>query len=193
MKRYLTFEIGAVLFAIIAVVVLAFSLTPRADANQSEFCRNQLNGSATTTVSYLTAGTGTSTVSATNCSDGSTAIDSALLTWQATSSSTPPSLTARVEVSRDGIDWYPSPATTTPMLSLINEQKWATLASSTDMAGTGGENASTTIPAFGTRYHGSMTVSTPEPFVRVKLYVPVGAPAIGLSAELMVKREKLAR
>lgn len=203
MKKYLVsfpFEIGAVALAIAAALILSFSLsTHRADANQSYFTISQLNSSATTTQVYITAGTATTTLNAAN-GDGSTALESAIVNFQITSSTTPPSLSIRPEVSRDGIDWYPMPqalnlnATTTLMTAGSMDYKWTGMASSTDMAGSGTPEATSTVSNLhGARYHGSLILSTPEPYVRVKFYVPAGAPAISLWASIIGKKEQLAR
>lgn len=196
-----------------AVLLLALPvMAPRAHANQSAFCFNYLNSTATTSKNYMTAGTATSTQTVSNCSDGQTGFEGGAILMSVISSTTPPSLGLRYEVSRDGIDYYPWPfilggtagfdgvfvGTTTnqTMLTGANSYNWLAMASSTDMAGTGiaSSSAGTAINLRGTTYNQTLVLpATPLPYFRVKYYVPVGAPAIAFSAEILVKREQLAR
>ena len=204
MKRYLTFEIGAVAFVVIAAIVLAFAIpTERAGANQNAICKNNLNGTATTSKSYITTGAATTTQTVTNCSDGTVGLDGGAVVLNIISSSTPPSIGVRYEVSLDGIDYYPWPissnagvATTTNMLAGANEYVWRAMASSTDMNGTGIASSSpgTATNLIGSTFMQTLILpATPFPYFRLKYYVPVGAPPIALSAHAVIYRQQLAR
>lgn len=193
----------AVLSMVIVGALTFASGAPTALANQTTYCINYLNNSATTTKTYMTAGTATTTQTVNNCSDGTTGLDGGALTLSIISSSTPPSIALRYEVSRDGIDYYPYPiasnagvATTTVQLTGANEWKWQGIASSTDMAGTGiaSSTAGTATNLVGSTFNEALVLpATPFPYFRIKYYVPVGAPAISFSAEVLVMRQQLAR
>lgn len=212
MKKILTFEMGAVAFAVVASLILAFSL-PDAKANQTQICFNYLNGTATTSKTYINSGgTGTTTQTVTNCSDGQTGLDGGAVLLSIISSTTPPSITVRYEVSRDGIDFYPWPfilggtagdngltlATTTTqvMLTTANDYTFLAMASSTNMNGTGiaSSTAGTAITLRGATFNQTLLLpATPFPYFRLKYYVPVGGAAISFSAEVLVNRQQLAR
>lgn len=207
MKKILSFEMGAVVFAVVAALLLAFSAIPavrKADANQSTFATMATLGanSATTTVTYITPGAATSTLQVSN-GDGSTALETAIVNFQVISSSTPPQLKIRPEVSSDGIEWYPistptsTTGTTSPLMA-YSEYLWSGQATSTGAVTTvGSEVASSTagtpLNLVGTRYTGSLNLTNPEPFIRVVFYVPPGSPNIALWASIIAKREQLAR
>jgi hypothetical protein len=187
--------------AILIASLVAFLLPISVSANQSQFCGPIRTAGATTSPSYMTAGTATTTLDVSACSDGTTAYESAFLTWQATGSTTPPSLRVRVEVSRDLIDWYPYPVqgtlgSTTPMTTGVNDYAWQGMASTSEMAGSGiaSTTAGTPTNLVGARWHGGLVIpGAPYPYMRIKLYVPTGAPAVSVYAALLVKKEQLAR
>lgn len=197
--------LGLALIVAMLAAMLSVSVPQRATANQSEFCGPKRTAGATTSPSYITAGNATTTLTVQDCSDGSTAIDSAFGVIQVISSTTPPSLVASFEVSRDGLDWYPYPveqtgspiATSTTLITTgVNDYRWLNMASTSPMAGNGvaSTTAGTASNVSGARFHlGFKIPATPYPYLRVNFSVPAGAPAIGLYAELMLKREKLAR
>lgn len=183
------------------VASIAFLIPASASANQSTFCGPVRTAGATSSPAYMTAGVGTTTLDVSACSDGTTAFESAFLAYQVISSTTPPSVRARVEVSRDLIDWYPYPVlgtlgTTTPLTTGPNDYSAQGMASTTEMAGSGvaSTTAGTASNLRGARFYGSLQIpGTPFPYLRVKLYVPSGAPAVSVYAELLAKREQLAR
>jgi hypothetical protein len=193
---------GLAAVAAVALALFAATLAYSAHANESRYCYNFLFSNATTTKAYITAGAATTTQTVANCSDGTTGFESGAVTLSIISSTTPPTVALRYEVSRDGIDYYPWPissnanvATTTLMLTGANEYKWIAMASSTDMAGTGiaSSSAGTAVNLRGATFNQTLVLpATPFPYFRIKYYVPVGAPAVALSAEVLVKKEQLA-
>lgn len=209
MKRYLAsplfrLEALAILIGLAVVVILSASIHPvPAKANQGTICYNYLNSTATTSKTYMTAGTATTTQTVTNCSDGNVSLDGGAVLLSAISSSTAPSIALRYEVSRDGIDFYPwsintsgTVASSSLMTTGANEYKWVGAASSTDMAGTGiaSSSAGTANNLRGSTFNLSLVLpATPFPYFRIKYYVPPGAPAVSFSAEVLVNKQQLAR
>lgn len=186
-----------------AFALMFFVGPSAASANQLSICVNHLNGAATTSKSYITAGAATSTQTVANCSDGTVGLDGGVLLLNIISSTTPPSIGVRYEGSLNGIDYYPFPissnagvATTSVMLTGANEYVWRGMASSTDMAGTGMATSTngTATNLIGSTFMQTLILpATPFPYFRLKYYVPVGAPAIALSASVIVLRQQLAR
>src|SRR5215207_7495848 len=100
------------LISTVAALLTMFGTVGTALANPSSFATGTSTAAATTTLKYMTPGTGTSTTPvydayAQTFSGGMTSMaDRAGLLVQFTSSSSVTVLNANVEYSQDGIDWY---------------------------------------------------------------------------------------
>ncbi len=124
------------LVSIVAAILTLFWGTGTAFANPSGFANATSTAVATTTLKYMTPGTGTSTTPvydayAQTFAGGSTSkADAAGLLVQFTASSSVSVLSANVEYSQDGIDWYrnfvidPTQAgTSTTPFSVLNRSR----------------------------------------------------------------------
>lgn len=158
----------------VALVLLSFAQI--AAANPSDFppaayCSGCTN--ATTSGQFLSSGVGTSTATLDAYYSGTrnTKAEKAIVLFQldATSTVSSPTVKARVEYSMDCVEYFPasnalaSNSTTTPYTGTFSELSF-TLASSTDMGGTGGINAPTTT------FTQSFAIDTPTRCTRVKAY-----------------------
>lgn len=184
--------------AIAIVLGLAFLLSfivgeHRAHANPSTFCDDHL-GAASTSVSYMTIGTGTTTLALSNClGDGSLSLTDLVLNIQFNASNTSAVLGYGIEYSNDGIDWYGDNtdnrvSTSTVYASTLGKTALWTFASSSP----GGA----TPPAFGTaasrRSNRTIWVPPYTRYVRVYFFVPntSSANSIGVWAQFIGKREQ---
>lgn len=186
--------------AIAVAVVIAFGpgfsgLISKARAAMSDFSQPCTTADATSTIAYLTAGTGTTTLT---CSIGAIhrlANDTVQLNFQLTATSTGvsvPTVNTRFEYSYDKIDWYPlaipdsginqslgsAGATTTQMTSDPYNSLSFKVASSTN--GFGGSGTAT-------RIHVSADIPVNAPHVRVIFSSPAGGGNFGLWASLFGK------
>ena len=141
------------------IVTLALVIGGVALANPRFFVDMSQTATATTTLSYMTPGTGTTTlvhdshlVDQSNASRGrnTTALDSLTLLVQLTATTGLPTLNIEIEDSRDGIDYYrrtPSLiASTTDIFTVSNIHKIrAVFASSTASEGATGISATESI------------------------------------------------
>jgi hypothetical protein len=165
---------------VLTILIVVFALgTKTVSANLAYFLRVE-SATATSTLSYMTPGTATTTIS---IDGGASALDSALLTFQYTASGTAPVLKARVEYSSDKIDWYPQmtaigQATTTLIATPFLEYSF-TLSTTTDNGGSGTS----------ARVHGSLDIPTPTRYTRVKFYVPASGGNGALYTELTAKKQ----
>lgn len=133
--------VGFIVFAMILFGLYYFS--QEAVANPSREQPRVQTASATTSVSYMTPGTATTTLSIDSWSTGSSNnFDDLVMFVQFTASSSPHSvLKWRYEYSRDNIDWYSESvtlsdnSTTTPVTRTFHEQQWV-FASSTGATAT---------------------------------------------------------
>lgn len=161
-------------------------------ANPSFFQRQATAPGATSTIAFMTAGTGTTTLTFDLGVSQANAADSATLLIQDTASSTAPVLKFRQEFSNDNIDWYsdvtpnylPSLAggnsTTTAVITPFHEYS-ITFATSTngDMGGSGTPGRSNV----------AIQISTPTRYTRIKLYVPVSGGNQSIWAEIAAKKQ----
>lgn len=149
-----------------ALFLLALCFSYVARANPSFFTR--ANGlacgslTATTSVSYMTAGTATTTYTFdTGCATAGSA-DSAVFVAQLTGSSTATILTTSFEYSQDGVDWYSDSlsqgATTTSAQALTPARTYTLAFASTTVGGLGGVGNG--------RVYRAITVPTPTRYVR---------------------------
>jgi hypothetical protein len=163
-----------IVIAIFALALLSAVGVTLVHANPSFFYAGAVSASATSTVAYMTPGTGTTTIQYdTYTATGNTqATDRAALALQFTASSTNSTLLINLEYSEDGIDWYQDAITTITatttrpvLLAPVNQFKW-TFASST--AGIGAV-ASTT-----NRDTRIITIPTPTRYVRALMSLQLG-------------------
>ncbi len=157
----------------LAGVIALLGMAGTAHANPSIFAGATSTAAATTTVSYMTPGAGTSTTPvydayAATFSGGQVAkADYAGLLVQFTGSSTATVLNATVEYSHDGIDWYrnfvidpnQTGTTTAPVFSLANpfSFRWQFASSTVGGAAQTATNRSTA----------ALLIPTPFRFTRV--------------------------
>lgn len=175
-----------ILSGIVCATILTIGAT-KVSANPSIFTEEK-SAYATTTVSYISNGVGTTTRSFdTYAGAYNSGVDGATFAFQVTASSTVDTVGVafRFEDSMDGIDWYPrlkplnELATTTVLTRISSDYSWA-FASST--AGTSnGVN----------RTHGSFTVDTPMRFVRVVISSKVDGNPFTIWSEFVGKRQQV--
>lgn len=174
MKIFSYKKIFAALLALCAVGL--FGVYGIAKANPSYFTPVVSSATATGTVSYMTPGTATTTLTLdsyyVNSAGTPTKADSAVLLTQFTGSSTSSVLGIALEYSQDGIDWYSDAlnsnnSTTTPgvwNISTRNAYSW-TFSNTQTIGGAGGTLATTTR---------AVNIQTPTRFVRA-VYSITGA------------------
>lgn len=170
--------------------ILSVTDTKSVKANPSFFTEGK-SASASTTLSFLSPGNGTTTVTFNPTLDGNFAAlndGGTVLLGQFTSSSTAPTLKFRREISQDGIDWYPdsvvlaSNATTTALAGNFGEYS-ISFATTTDNVNN--------PPGSGTniRLHFSIAIASPTRYTRFVFYVPAGGVNGGLWAHFVGKKE----
>lgn len=108
-KKTLGIFFAAIILTLCAL--FAFHISP-ADA-KGIFGVGKKTATATSTLAYMTPGTGTTTLSYDTYTDGLSTADSMALLVRLTASSTNTTLKINQEFSQDGIDWYQS---TQPMI-----------------------------------------------------------------------------
>lgn len=148
--------------------------------------------SATTSVSYMSAGVGTSTITcnleylASAYGNGSNSFDSAILGIQMNASSTNTTLAWKYEYSQDNLDWYQddidltTSATTTTHVRTYKEHSWLFASSS----------APTSI-AKSSRSNKKVELDTPAKWIRVTFYIPAGSTGGALWAQIIGKAERI--
>lgn len=175
------------------IAILLYSYQPQfAGANPSEFCRDSVSSTfASTSVTYITAGRATTTLTFTNCNNKIYSTDSAVVLGIFQASTTAPQIKTRVEFSPNNIDWYPDnssfyvPATainiasTTVQTTPFHENLFV-LSTTTDNGGTGLSN----------QVYFSLNVPTPTKFTRVIFYMPTGGGEGSLYAEAEGKAQR---
>lgn len=175
---------GIVATCLIAAAILSATfLVPKAHANPLTLSGSWRTAAATSTVTYLTPGLATTTLSFdtytyANGNPTPYKVDSGILEGQFTASTTGSGFRARVEFSEDNIDWYPENvnmlgqgnvenATSTSLFgsAAIYQFQMSTSTATTDgFPGTG--NAS--------RIHFSMPMRFPARYVRVVFWARAG-------------------
>lgn len=184
LKYFTVASIGGLL----VLAWFAFAIT--AHANPSFFIRQQ-SASATTTVTYITAGTATTTLTYDTGNSAAGSADGATLLVQFNGSSTLSLLNANIEYSQDSIDWYIAPvgqdfqayATTTVAGGAIQTIQYP-YASTTPLL--------TGAVANGTATTSSMRIvnlKTPTRYIRAVFTIPVGALNGAFWAEFIGKRQ----
>lgn len=166
MKKYLYSILGLVLAGSLGFAIVA-------KANPSYFSPTIVSAIATSTVSFLTPGTGTTTLQYDTYNTGNTyKTNTAALLTQFTGSSTSAILGISFEYSQDGIDWYKNyvidpngQSTTTPSITFGPPSsiswKYATVVIGSSTVATATSTAVITVP-------------TPTRFVRA-VYSMTGA------------------
>ena len=155
--------------AIIASILFTFS---QVHANSPDFNQSS-TAAATTTIVYMTPGTGTTTLAYDSLDNGS---DSAVLLTQFTASSTSATLAIRLQYSQNGIDWYDdnllsstnSTTTAVKTVNVANSYAWAAAAAGANLK--------------------AIDVPTPTRYVRA-IYSVTGANA-GVWASLVAKKQQ---
>ena len=183
---------------IVGCLVVAFFLTREVDANPSQLLEDK-SASATTTLSYLTAGTATTTDVFDTQADGGFITDSATLLMWIGASSTASILDIYPQYSNGAVgvdcavtplkcDWYfasnPENYATTTMISDISflSKYRLTFTSSSTPTGLEGGNYSSTTRA--------ISIKTPVRYARVIFAVPVGSQSIGVWSDWVGKKQK---
>lgn len=176
------------IYAIALVFVLAgvaFVAHP-ALANPSFFNRFQTQP-ATTTLAYMTPGTGTTTITAINSTNN--AFTSATLNLQVTATSTGVASSVlanvRVEASMDNVDWYPiAVVTTTATTSLLttNPYNSYSLVLATSTVAQGGTGSATLMMR-------SFDIPVKERHLRAVISNPAGGGNYGVWGEIVTQQQ----
>ena len=173
-------------------------MVPVAHANPSFFSRFQTATGATSTLAYMTPGTGTTTVTALNSTNN--AFTSAILNLQVTATSTGVAgqvlANVRIEQSMDNVDWYPiaipadttlgtSPSTATTTLLTTNPYNtyYLALATSTTPTGNFGGSGSATV------MFRSFVLPTSQKHVRAVFTDPASGGNYGVWAEIVTQQQ----
>ena len=178
MKKYL---LAIPVIALMAIGIYSFD-KKEADANPSVFQVTQ-TAVATTTVTYMSAGTATTTITHDSLQNRF-ATDGAALMIQLKASSTATTLKWKYEFSQDGIDWFQdnqeltTNATTTVQVRDSKEFSWVFASSTPNNGGTGSD--------FGLKL---VNVPTPARFTRAVFYLPVGSTKGSLLAQIVAKKQ----
>jgi hypothetical protein len=144
------------------------------NANPSQFMKSFASSTGSTLASptYTLAGKATSTVSIYNADSITTKYDKALVRFQVTSTTTPPTVLFRTEISNDGSTWfaYDNATSTLALAPTVNSFTFSSTTYS-DYNGPSGDS---------TKNNGSFTVDIDAPYVRVVSYSPIGNPAYNI-------------
>ena len=171
-------------------IVLSSLIVGIAFANPTYYSNISRTATATTTVSYMTPGVGTTSLvyDTYDPSIGTNrAADDLALLIQFTASSTSSILNINLEYSNDGVDYYQNrmgdKATTTARaaLSPIDSFEWKFSSSTPGLGG---------VPSNNNRDNRIVSVHSPTRFVRVIFSTPIGAANGGVWAAFQAKREK---
>lgn len=181
-----------ILGAFVALMSIVYLSGSKAHANPSIFPSHSscVTAVSTTSISYMTAGTATTTLTCDSYTlqvgqPDNYAINSAVLATQYSASSTASILNMTYEYSNDGIDWYSNDlsaqATTSPVQNIQTAQSftWPFASSTPNGSSPAGTNLSKKV----------VTLPVPSRYVRVVYTVPVGAAAGGIWAEILPERE----
>jgi hypothetical protein len=185
-----TSNIAIVVFWIVGIAaIVGFSLVQTANANPDQFLPCS-TATATTTLTYMTAGTATTTLTCDTQTDGGLPAKDAILLVNWNASSTASKVNFALEYSQDGTagTWFADtfsigvPATTTApvMLNTLSSYSWQFASSSIGGRGLDGTEATSTR---------ALHVPTPTRYVRIVMTVPVGATPSAIWAALIEKKE----
>lgn len=191
----------AVLVSLAIIAVATLLLVPKAGANPSFFIVGQATATATTTLTFMTAGTATTTVVQTATNNGNTmGLNAATLLVQFTGSSTASSLNLTFEyansdagvdcsVTPTACDWYKDGllgaaavvSTTTQALNLGTVANYTLPFASTTVGG---------LIGIATRTTRIINVQTPAQYVRAVFTLPIGSLNGGLYAKFLPTKER---
>jgi hypothetical protein len=188
--------LGALFLTALMFAALVFTQT--AQANPTFFPQTATTATASTSLAYMTQGTGTTTLaydsygicgtnqSQSTLSGAASAQVNVQITATTTGNPNVLNLNARFEESQDCIDWYPvaAPLTTaTTTLLTSNPYNSFNLTISTSTLSAGGSGTAT-------RIHESFAIPTPERAVRVVFSDPTGGGTYGLWAQIVPTKQQ---
>jgi hypothetical protein len=172
---------------VVSLTVIWGSKAAKAEPSQ---ILTKATASATSTVSYLAAGTATTSLSWDTQEDGGFSMDTAALNIQFAGSSTASVLRIEIQHSQDDINWYPSGgsfvsgfATTSKPFDLSQISQFNYHFSSTTQNSIAVTNANS---ATSTR---SLEVRVPERYIRAIFTLPVGSAGGAVWAQFVGKRQ----
>ena len=170
------------LAVIVGILGIVFYSSPTF-ANRFLFVTADATNAATTTLSFMTPGTATTTYNFDTNKDGDMGLDSAILNFQFSGSSTASQIRWRITTSSDGVDYYQyledvsANATSSNMAS----QEYAlSFASTTELSAKLGNS---------TRMHRAMEIPTNDRYLRVEFYLPAGSLNGAVWAQIKGKRQ----
>ena len=186
MKKYIGF------IAIIAV----FAIALMARANPQFFVKTAPTATATSTISYMTGGTATTTltfdaylVDQSKTDQNPIALDGLALAIQFHASSAPlTTLKWRYQYSQDNKDWYYENAdlninaSTTNVVADFHEYSWLQISTSTAYSATGNSTSSLAMKI--------VDVPTPTRYIRAQFYILPGTTNGGVWAEFIPKKQR---
>lgn len=181
-------KLTAIILGLVAVFVGALGIV-QVKANPSFTAAPVSTAAATTTLAFMSAGTGTTTLTYNSYSDGLLSIpDKALLVFQFTASTTNPQLLARVEYSDDNINWYPSSVAISVGTTTVQSGTFSDYRFSMSTTSSGGVFGGTGTAQ---RIHQSLPINTYTQYTRVVFTIPAGGSNGALWAELLpVKQQR---
>jgi len=184
-----------VLFIVIFLTASLLIITTVVRANPSQTPPiKSLNSTSTTTQAYMTAGTGTTTITYDSFEVGAdTKFDQVTYVFQFHSSGTPAVLNLRPEDSNNGIDWYPRSlatvtATTSNMVGTYRDYSFPIATTTATLGGSG--VASSSVLGITARVHNSITIDAPMRYVRIKAYLPAGSGPGAMWSAIVPIKEK---
>jgi hypothetical protein len=180
---------GATAVVLLALIGAAISLPSEARANPSRVETFTATAAASTTLAYITPGTGTTTLTRAMSGGNDSKFDKAVLAIQVTATSTGvsvPTLMVRFEDSRNCVDYYPrtaAPSSATTTLLTADPYQAFSLRMASSTAAPGSTDTAT-------RLSKSIVTDVPLNCVRAVLYSPSGGGSYGVYAELIGIKEK---
>lgn len=178
-KKYL---IGITLTLALVAGIGVFIARP-AGANPPVTSECGASGAATSSVTYMTPGTGTTTATCLTQPANATGANEAYLSIDRIASSTLSNMRIDIEHSQDGINWYRDNISDTGTSTLASANSiYAPFASST-LPG-GGQ-----VPNPNNRDAMLIKIRTPLKYVRAVITVPIGAANSAVRAAIYTKKE----
>lgn len=178
--------------ALTITIVLALSFYTKAKGAISSFTPSTCyTAAATSTLSYLTAGTGTTTVS---CLVGPDGASTARLNVEVNASSTSSQFNFNAEESMDNQDWYPitlpQGATTTSPFNVSARYTYTAIFASSTIGGTGNTVSLNGLGVNGTinRNHYSFDIPVTMRYVRVYSSLPAGSTSGGVWMQILPRQ-----
>src|SRR3990167_2596795 len=170
---------------VVLLLVLGYSMglhTMLAQAAGLVFKTDCVTATATSTLTYMTKGTATTTIT---CAMGNDGADSAALSVILNASSTVSNLNIYVEESMDGQDWFPIlpnqlASTTNPLNLNTRAYSTNTFASSTIGGGLGGANS---VGVDGSNNRNHYLIDVPVRMKRVRAYAAIASTSPDLRVE----------